>query len=890
MGRGSWLTMTVVLALSAADLWASEKPTFAEAPSVARDGEGATVTFALAAPGDVTVAVEDAGGRIVRHLASGVLGDNAPPPFRKGALKQTLAWDGADDLGARVPKGYYRVRVSTGLRPTWAGTAFSDESGPDNLDNVMGLAAAADGRVYVLSRRWMRYVWFASGIQVFLRDGLYERSIKPFPATIAADRVKALGAFVDGNGHLTPAIHQAMNMSVYPYEDVPHQTMAVTPDGRIVFAVADWHWSDAQKGRRPRLATIDRDGGVSYDAYAGDVLHKDFPIRNPYLAVGADGKTVYLTGLRKRRKVVPAVFKTRLPERGAADVFFGDPGTPGADNTHCNFPKGLAADGNGHLLVSDFANNRVVVLSEKDGTMAGSFAVPAPGWIGVSARSGRIYVHSGDEVIKFTGWRDAKEMYRLALPRTDNLEGQGTAVAWFFALDDSDTPPYLWIGRGTRSRTRVKDPLLRSEDLGHKFGRILPPTYHASPYLWNVTVDPTRRDVACKVGSGHRRGNDIALAIMNEATGKTHFMRGHDEAEGGQTYRLGPDGLVYALDNWGNHGIRRFDRNGRLAPFEHHATDKASVGQGRIPDFTASGTTFWERDFYVDRRGDIYAKSRAKVYHGYMTVDVFGADGRRKRTVAVTCDGALGPRVDPRGNLYMAECIRPTGVLYPPGLAGRVPKAAQGEYTWIYGSIVKYGPRGGAVWYPGAESRTRKYFAAKPVIDPTLVRETVTASLGSSRFNPRAPGAAVLQGAAWWRYGVAFLADMHGGGGHTSCHCTGNDFDVDDFGRTFYPDQGRFRVAVLDTAGNRITTIGAYGNQDSWGPAGYVRDATGFFRRRLPTDPADLESPFARPAIGIGWMIGVAVSDRYVYVADAVNRRILRVRLNYATEAVCAIE
>ncbi len=57
-------------------------------------------------------------GLVVRHLASGVLGPNAPPPFQKNSLKQTLVWDGKDDLGEdhREP-GKLVVRVSLGLKP-----------------------------------------------------------------------------------------------------------------------------------------------------------------------------------------------------------------------------------------------------------------------------------------------------------------------------------------------------------------------------------------------------------------------------------------------------------------------------------------------------------------------------------------------------------------------------------------------------------------------------------------------------------------------------------------------------------------------------------------------------------------------------------------------------
>ena len=56
---------------------------FASAPAVTRDGDRVTVVFESKAACDATVAVETTDGKIVRHLASGVLGENAPAPFQK---------------------------------------------------------------------------------------------------------------------------------------------------------------------------------------------------------------------------------------------------------------------------------------------------------------------------------------------------------------------------------------------------------------------------------------------------------------------------------------------------------------------------------------------------------------------------------------------------------------------------------------------------------------------------------------------------------------------------------------------------------------------------------------------------------------------------------------
>ncbi len=89
---------------------------FASKPAVSEAGGGVRIAFKAAARTDVTVVVLDGKGRIVRHLAAGVLGDNPPKPLKPG-LDQALVWDRKDDDGKPVKPGAYKVRVSLGLEP-----------------------------------------------------------------------------------------------------------------------------------------------------------------------------------------------------------------------------------------------------------------------------------------------------------------------------------------------------------------------------------------------------------------------------------------------------------------------------------------------------------------------------------------------------------------------------------------------------------------------------------------------------------------------------------------------------------------------------------------------------------------------------------------------------
>ena len=91
---------------------------------------------------------------------------------------------------------------------------------------------------------------------------------------------------------------------------------------------------------------------------------------------------------------------------------------------------------------------------------------------------------------------------------------------------------------------------------------------------------------------------------------------------------------------------------------------------------------------------------------------------------------------------------------------------------------------------------------------------------------------------------------------------------MDGFGRCFFPDAGRARVGVVDTAGNEVTWFGSYGNVDSAGPG----------------------SMKPMPPIPLWWPQAVAVDDRAVYVGDRLNRRIVCVKIAYQIEETCKVD
>ena len=176
----------------------------------------------------------------------------------------------------------------------------------------------------------------------------------------------------------------------------------------------------------------------------------------------------------------------------------------------------------------------------------------------------------------------------------------------------------------------------------------------------------------------------------------------------------------------------------------------------------------------------IYAKVWGAAYHGVMHVAVYAPDGRLKRTAlwGVT-DGSHGPRVDSRGNMYMMECVKPVGQPFPPELNPyATDKWVKHWYDWIYGSIVKFPPAGGNIWLAVKDAKDR------PKAEPVNLPDSVEKKKVYATFRS---GDSQMQGALRMTPGVAHCGDMGIWGGGEHCHCTGSDFDVDDFGRSFAP-------------------------------------------------------------------------------------------------------
>jgi hypothetical protein len=258
---------------------------------------------------------------------------------------------------------------------------------------------------------------------------------------------------------------------------------------------------------------------------------------------------------------------------------------------------------------------------------------------------------------------------------------------------------------------------------------------------------------------------------------------------------------------------------------------------------------------------------KEKPPHHYCSVDVLGTDGATKRTLIWQCTHGAILRVDSKGNIYLGEPVKPVGRSMPEFFDGKVPPPTkaltpdEGKdafwYSYAYGSIVKFPPSGGAIWYD-KQKRLSPSLQGQPPKE--LLEKPIVKAQAHLIYTPNAP--VEIQGADWTRFGFAPFA-MHSGS--DTCMCEGAGFDIDLYGRVFYPNLGQFRVEAVDASNNFIGSFGRYGNQDSAGKAG-------------------------KPEIPVAWPLTVAVSDTHAYVADTINRRVVKVRLACAAESTCDVK
>jgi hypothetical protein len=859
---------------------------FAQKPTVTKQGDKVVIAFASKGKCDATVAIVSPEGKIVRHLASGVLGKNAPWPFKQDSLAQSLEWDGKDDLGKPAPAGC-KVRVGLGLK-----AAHDRVIGWEPRDtSASALACDAEGNLYAV----LKNDYTDMQVIVLDRDGRYVRTAVPFPANLAMDKLPTkLTKMVDGRtiplphrsggGYYNGLLHQT---------SLPRHTPVLTPDGKVLMLVSSGHRGGrfflrfAFDPAAPEIKSVCLNEKVGGEEQHGGVKGSG----DLHMALSPDGQWIYFGSPAGRGEHV--VYRGKL-----ADVlqgkppqpFLGEAGKPGKDETHFNCPRGVACDAGGNLHVADTANDRIQVFSA-EGKFLRSFPMEKPEQLSVHPKTGVIYalrgnapdtnVRSNHALVKLD--KDGKPIAELPVKPTRAYDDNWPGV---FCLDASAEEPVLWVCGG--------EGILKIADKGDKLEKVLSLTEEvrkANPQMafvlnWTqigLTVDPHREEIYFPSCAGWARADGRTGKILD-------VLKEHRISE----MHVGPDRLVYARLGGEGYAVARYNPDdGKVVDFpkgtETHHFSLGGRDAGRKIVFRGQptkgldimalggGRTFQD-GFGVAPNGDVWVilaeahpdiiPELKKIGQGerlkggggrLIEVDflqVWGPDG------ALKCISALpgvqtgqGIRVARNGNVYVGINFHPTGQAVPDGIDPKSPCNNNWGTLFRFDNAFDKFPIG----YVNGPSE------GKPVGAPT--------HSGHSGRNYAVEGLR-------WQYGGISPATLSG------CICGNSRFDLDGFDRAFVPAMQTFSINVLDANGNLVTRIGSYGNADSRGADSPVVDPkTGHLRPKRPTDPADLKPPKElADRVGFRWVPYVGASDEAIYTYDWCARQVQRLKLGYAAE------
>ncbi len=849
------LTCIAALLALAAPVHAAEAAKFTKGPTARREGKAVRIEFAVSAPVDATVWVEDGAGKVVRRIGSAKLGaKKVPAPFKPGALAQSIVWDGKDEKGKPAPAGC-RVKVALGMKARFVEMLGQDDQ---DLAGIHGIGVRpGSGELYVLAEG-PGDGKHTVNLSVLDREGKYVRTLIPAPNTLTWEKAEKLGAFKLADGSWIPRLFHPTGRCFTPLSGRPgigngsgtqpdNQGLAVTKSGTVYRVNRVW--------TRYHLAMHAADGGAPGSTTIGTWLPKK--VIAPEMALSPDEKYLYIVGLgadndRWKWKPGHAVWRTSLSPVGEPKPFIGDPVKSGGGDKLLNDPRGVAVDATGRVYVCDYGNNRIVRF-DKSGKKVDELNVEKPVGLAVNPKSGALYVI---ENLPRKGRRK-----RVKLARYDDLKSRKPATELVIdcylggppivAVDFGAKRPIVWLASSNKyGRFR----LLRIEDLGGKFGDAREmDANRGAGNMPSLGVDAETDDLFSRV-SWYR------WLVFEGGTGKPARLDTAPDRKG-SVMDVGPDGSRW----WLGRNLR-----GTKMPLVRTGRDNRkhlplSGGKEGLP---LDSDHLNSRGFCVGPDGSVYAVQ----YTGNgIVLKGFNPGGSPKGKDGVLVAGftlvACSPKVDSKGRVYVADSHRPAGAIVPEvfkdnkvqlAKSGDVHNAGQDFYPVTYGSIMRFGPKGGRL-----EDLTEGKTAGK---DPVV--------LVPRSYRYKGPGARVSGYPQKFARVAARGCDLVLPGispvtintGHRIyCRCGHAQFDIDGFDRLVVPDATRFQVRVYDSEGNLLHAFGGYGNADCRGP----------------------KSAHPKPEIPLAWGELVVTSHKYIYVGDNLNRRIVKVRLDYAETRSC---
>jgi len=862
---------------------------FKTRPEVSRTGGNVTVSFVVDKATDVEVAILNAQGKIVRHLAAGVLGAENPPAPLKSGLSQSITWDGKDDYGAEAKGGPFKARVRAGmgvkLEQIVGGDPYAYLSDDMNQGNhtvwkMTGLEQKPDGTVYVLGNS---STIGPPALRAYDADGNYLRTVFPPPAGMPAAKMKGWGIYANGDGTWTPQFKVTSSVGISQtllvgdrmtgglpslLKSPDSDSLLVRKEARVMTIGTDGSCMDGETSVMVSAPNIEKGQGKG-----GPGITMTGPV---FDALSADGKTRFLSGIYKGfqssgniRKVEGGgfwrdgtVWKVDIAT-GKASVFYAMDAKEvitdvnkragsfiGSKYGSSAAFHGVAVDREGRVFLCDRQHKRVLVLSPA-GEILRTLPVEYPDAIALSPDEKSLYVTIRVSKHHWKGEiKGATKVYRFT-------SGGKIGLIKFndWQKDDAPSVSVDIAGTGHEYTTGGRSHVLATKSKDGK-GVNVWIAYHTIPVRIYEDLGNSLQLRKDFMQASKQTCLDLQRIAVDSQTESVYIPDGY--------------GSLFRVADW---SAPQFVR---------------CCTEDKKPINASSAAVDPHNRF-------LYSRNKGKGLGWAGSIKRYGLDGAKGNMVptapvgktgkhSVTDnniqaawhitwgDGDRGLAVGPDGSvatLDRSNSAKEKNVFAEGQL--RIFKRDETKVPWSQLDMKLRGKRLGAIRYdlkgnlyvgiqktgknvPGILANYRLLERVMGVI----LKFEPTGSLADGDLYPTAPkGPAKTYDVPLGAYGNKWFRTPR--------------FGIDGWGRIYYPTSIIQKVNVIDNAGNEVISFGKYGNRDfplrRPSPAGYA---------------APGEGPRTEQAVYMAYPNAVDVTDDYIYVGDMGNCRLLRIAKTFA--------
>jgi len=892
-------------------------------PTLTKVGEQYQISFEVEDFCDVTIVVENKeSGQIVKHLVSGLLGVNPPAPLQKDTKKQVLLYDGKDDNGRYLdPIDNFVIRVSLGVSPKFSKALFDFPMRRHSIERQLFAEVPEGVLVYDGGNN-------IDSLRLYNHSGDYIKTIYP----ISADKISEIGglkwaSLPDGTGKFPVKTNMQHTSFLETGSNYGHGNRIFTNYGKAndgkfgkaaTFLAAKKGNIVLGMGYMARLTMNGDSGGRDLMGPAVGVLMKQTEktsilCQPNAAAISPDGKKAYFTGFHANNYNVKPdksgiiamgwwtsfhhIYEMDIESNEPPKVFIGDPLKSGNDETHFNIPISMHIDEENRFYVCDYMNNRVQVF-DSDKKLLKSVSVKYPAFVTVLPKSKEVMVVS--HIISANEFKNSSPgnvpilIHNLGtfekmspgkvigfpagyIQGEGNYLYSGSGIGLGFCITDASGELRLWVSQeklaestitlGKIAAHNVKIWQLKGEkfellrDFEQEVMKELPKT---KPVFWSrlrIQVNPVSGDLYASNGEFSFYGKAFReLFKINTKSGKISMVKMPFEAED------------FCFDNVGHLYIKSQDVIGRYnvdtmkeVPFDYgiETTTGVEYNAKRNSGSVVSGIKVptiveWHQGgIFVNLNGNIIVSGQYNPIAEEAAINKFEPDIYKGRPSPNHRLNNLIHIYDKFGKVIKNDVAQGLRDNYGVGLDLENNVYVMTGSTRLYDGKPYPNPTTGTLLkMPINESRCYMAGGPSPLPENQLPQR------------PQDMKGLWVQNASWLYGGVGFMGK--GGENEVGCACWNSKFAFDYLNRSFAPELERYSIAILDSNGNLITRFGRYGNRDSMG--------------------AKSLKPVGGDEITMAHGAYLAChTDKFLYISDIVNDRIVEVKLDYASNAILSL-